>query len=113
MEGSAFCFLPLPVRTGLPCHVNAFFELSTNRRDIWYGADLQGGGQAAQRTGTPTLLQVASARGCAATQAACTDWLQKWMRPLLAFSAGSWAAWQLSMGCGLCSAAASLSLRCM
>jgi sacsin len=33
--GQAFCFLPLPVRTGLPVHVNAFFELSSNRRDIW------------------------------------------------------------------------------
>lgn len=33
--GRAFCFLPLPVATGLPVHVNAFFELSSNRRDIW------------------------------------------------------------------------------
>lgn len=33
--GRAFCFLPLPVLTGLPVHVNAFFELSSNRRDIW------------------------------------------------------------------------------
>jgi sacsin len=33
--GAAFCFLPLPVATGLPLHVNAFFELSSNRRDIW------------------------------------------------------------------------------
>jgi sacsin len=35
-RGAAFCFLPLPLRTGLPVHVNAFFELSSNRRDIWY-----------------------------------------------------------------------------
>jgi hypothetical protein len=34
--GRAFCFLPLPVTTGLPLHVNAFFELSSNRRDIWW-----------------------------------------------------------------------------
>jgi hypothetical protein len=33
--GQAFCFLPLPVRTQLPVHVNAFWELSANRRDIW------------------------------------------------------------------------------
>jgi hypothetical protein len=33
--GRAYCFLPLPVHTGLPVHVNAFFELSSNRRDIW------------------------------------------------------------------------------
>eukprot|EP00967_Tisochrysis_lutea_P136754 scaffold244336_cov18-Tisochrysis_lutea.AAC.3 len=34
-RGRAYCFLPLPVLTGLPVHVNAFFELSSNRRDIW------------------------------------------------------------------------------
>ncbi len=34
-SGRAFCFLPLPARTGLPVHINAFFELSSNRRDIW------------------------------------------------------------------------------
>jgi hypothetical protein len=32
--GSAFCFLPLPIKTGLPVHVNAFFDLSTDRRSI-------------------------------------------------------------------------------
>ncbi|KAG0589167.1 hypothetical protein KC19_1G000400 [Ceratodon purpureus] len=45
LEGQAFCFLPLPVRTGLPVHVNAYFELSSNRRDIWYGADMDRGGK--------------------------------------------------------------------
>ena len=45
VEGQAFCVLPLPVSTGLPVHVNAFFELSTNRRDIWHGSDLQGVGK--------------------------------------------------------------------
>lgn len=34
-SGRAFCFLPLPAKTGLPVHINAFFELSSNRRDIW------------------------------------------------------------------------------
>eukprot|EP00955_Chlamydomonas_euryale_P053802 355618-Chlamydomonas_euryale.AAC.1 len=43
-EGRAFCFLPLPARTGLPLHVNGFFELSSNRRDVWHGADLAGSG---------------------------------------------------------------------
>jgi len=33
--GVAACFLPLPVATGLPVHVNGYFELSSNRRDIW------------------------------------------------------------------------------
>lgn len=32
--GHAFCFLPLPVKTLLPVHVNGFFEVSSNRRDI-------------------------------------------------------------------------------
>eukprot|EP00456_Euglypha_rotunda_P014004 TRINITY_DN14329_c0_g1_i1.p1 TRINITY_DN14329_c0_g1~~TRINITY_DN14329_c0_g1_i1.p1 ORF type:complete len:126 (+),score=18.13 TRINITY_DN14329_c0_g1_i1:41-379(+) len=34
--GSAFCFLPLPILTGLPIHVNGYFELSSNRRDLWW-----------------------------------------------------------------------------
>jgi len=38
--GRAFCFLPLPVKTGLPVHVNGFFELSSNRRDVWHGGDM-------------------------------------------------------------------------
>ena len=29
-EGKAFCFLSLPVHTGLPIHVNGYFELSSN-----------------------------------------------------------------------------------
>ncbi|CAI5478867.1 unnamed protein product, partial [Closterium sp. Yama58-4] len=34
-QGRAFCFLPLPVRPNLPVHINGYFELSSNRRDIW------------------------------------------------------------------------------
>ncbi|KAL6189694.1 hypothetical protein ACLB2K_036097 [Fragaria x ananassa] len=45
IEGRAFCFLPLPITTGLPAHVNAYFELSSNRRDIWFGNDMAGGGK--------------------------------------------------------------------
>ncbi len=37
LQGRAYCFLPLPVITGLPVHVNGYFELSSNRRDIWLG----------------------------------------------------------------------------
>ncbi|KAK4261932.1 hypothetical protein QN277_004866 [Acacia crassicarpa] len=44
-EGHAFCFLPLPISTCLPVHVNAYFELSSNRRDIWFGSDMAGGGR--------------------------------------------------------------------
>jgi sacsin len=35
VTGRAFCFLPLPALTGLPVHLNAYFELSSNRRDVW------------------------------------------------------------------------------
>ncbi|XP_051132159.1 uncharacterized protein LOC127252147 isoform X2 [Andrographis paniculata] len=44
-EGRAFCFLPLPISTGFPVHVNAYFELSSNRRDIWFGDDMTGDGK--------------------------------------------------------------------
>lgn len=44
-EGRAFCFLPLPVRVGLPVHVNGYFELSSNRRDVWHGDDMTGEGK--------------------------------------------------------------------
>ncbi|CAM9585767.1 unnamed protein product, partial [Chrysoparadoxa australica] len=43
--GKAYCFLPLPVSTGLPVHINGYFELSSNRRDIWSGQDMAGDGQ--------------------------------------------------------------------
>ncbi|CAI5714235.1 unnamed protein product [Hyaloperonospora brassicae] len=45
IEGRAFCFLPLPVRVGLPVHINGYFELSSNRRDIWTGDDMSGDGK--------------------------------------------------------------------
>lgn len=44
-DGRAFCFLPLPVRVGLPVHVNGYFELSSNRRDVWHGDDMTGEGK--------------------------------------------------------------------
>ena len=34
-EGKAFCFLPLPLNTNLPVHVNGQFILSSNRRSLW------------------------------------------------------------------------------
>ena len=45
VKGRAFCFLPLPAETGLPVHVNGYFELSSNRRDIWRGDDMAGEGR--------------------------------------------------------------------
>lgn len=35
VEGQAFSFLPLGVKTSMPVHINANFELSTNRRNVW------------------------------------------------------------------------------
>jgi hypothetical protein len=43
--GRAYCSLPLPVKTQLPVHCNGYFELSSNRRDIWYGTDMDGAGR--------------------------------------------------------------------
>ena len=59
-DGRAFCFLPLPARTGLPVHVNAYFELSSNRRDIWFGEDMAGGG-AARSEWNRALLELVAA----------------------------------------------------
>ncbi|CAJ1457782.1 unnamed protein product, partial [Effrenium voratum] len=41
-EGSLFCFLQLPIKTGMSAHINGFFELSSNRRELWDGQDLVG-----------------------------------------------------------------------
>ena len=46
VRGQAFSFLPLPVETGLPGHINAVFELSDSRRDIIWGDDMRGSGKA-------------------------------------------------------------------
>ena len=35
VPGEAFCFLPLSISTGLPVHVNGFFAVTSNRRQIW------------------------------------------------------------------------------
>ena len=35
--GKAFCFLPLPIPTYLPVHINGQFVLSSSRRSLWSG----------------------------------------------------------------------------
>lgn len=40
----AFCFLPLPIETGLPVHVNGQFVLDNSRRDLWKDEGSQGKG---------------------------------------------------------------------
>nr|XP_033818277.1 sacsin-like [Geotrypetes seraphini] len=34
-SGQAFCFLPLPISTGLPLHLNASFSIMSNRKSLW------------------------------------------------------------------------------
>ena len=34
-KGQLFCFLPLPVKSDVPVHVNGSFVLDTSRRDLW------------------------------------------------------------------------------
>ena len=34
-RGQVFCFLPLPVESGFPVHVNGHFILDSNRRGLW------------------------------------------------------------------------------
>lgn len=41
-NGQVFSFLPLPIFSSLPIHVNSYFELTSNRRNIWYGSDTTG-----------------------------------------------------------------------
>ena len=38
-EGQLFCFLPLPVKSDLPVHVNGHFILDSNRRNLWKSTD--------------------------------------------------------------------------
>ncbi|KAK2849709.1 hypothetical protein Q7C36_008492 [Tachysurus vachellii] len=34
-DGQAFCFLPLPIHTGLPVHINGSFAVTSNRKALW------------------------------------------------------------------------------
>ena len=38
-SGKIFCFLPLPINSKLPVHINGQFVLSSNRRALWSGID--------------------------------------------------------------------------
>uniref|UniRef100_A0A3P8T7B4 HEPN domain-containing protein n=1 Tax=Amphiprion percula TaxID=161767 RepID=A0A3P8T7B4_AMPPE len=35
LVGQAFCFLPLPIRTGLPVNINGTFAVTSNRKGLW------------------------------------------------------------------------------
>lgn len=64
-DGLAYCFLPLPVRTGLPIMVNGFFELSSNRRDVWQsGPDMTGDGRTRAAWNVALMSDVISPSYC-------------------------------------------------
>ena len=38
-SGQVFCFLPLPIRSTLPVHINGHFILNSTRRELWQSSD--------------------------------------------------------------------------
>ena len=38
-SGQVFCFLPLPLYSGLPVHINGHFILNSTRRNLWVSTD--------------------------------------------------------------------------
>lgn len=63
-DGNAYCFLPLPVKTNLPVHVNGYFELSSNRRDVWWGDDMSGDGKSRAEWNKSIIADLASPSYC-------------------------------------------------
>lgn len=59
-DGHAYCFLPLPVKTQLPVNVNGYFELSSNRRDIWWGDDMTGDGHSRAEWNKSIITDIAA-----------------------------------------------------
>ena len=43
-DGGGWVGVVVP-QVGMPAHVNGYFELSSNRRDIWFGDDMSGEGK--------------------------------------------------------------------
>jgi sacsin len=41
-RGQVFCFLPLPVESDFPVHVNGHFILNSTRRELWRSSDIRG-----------------------------------------------------------------------
>ena len=42
LRGQVFCFLPLPLYSGLPVHINGHFILNSTRRNLWVATDKEG-----------------------------------------------------------------------
>ena len=41
-SGTLFCFLPLPVKSGVPVHINGSFALDSTRKGLWVSSDPDG-----------------------------------------------------------------------
>ena len=41
-SGTLFCFLPLPVKSGVPVHINGSFALDSTRKSLWVSSDPEG-----------------------------------------------------------------------
>ena len=85
--GRCYTFLPVPVRTGLPVDVNGYFELSSNRRDVWYGEDMAGAGRLKSEWNVALLKDVVAVA---------------YARLLLALGAAAADLWPLEAGAGPC-----------
>ncbi|KAH8058578.1 hypothetical protein JL722_5795 [Aureococcus anophagefferens] len=85
--GRCYTFLPVPVRTGLPVDVNGYFELSSNRRDVWYGEDMAGAGLLKSEWNVALLRDVVAVA---------------YARLLLALGAAGADLWPLEAGAGPC-----------
>jgi hypothetical protein len=58
--GSVYCSLPLPVTTNFKQNINGYFELSSNRRDIWQGSDMAGEGMTRAQWNRALLASIAA-----------------------------------------------------
>ncbi|KAK7242761.1 sacsin [Aureococcus anophagefferens] len=85
--GRCYTFLPVPVRTGLPVDVNGYFELSSNRRDVWHGEDMAGAGRLKSEWNVALLRDVVAVA---------------YARLLLALGAAGADLWPLEAGAGPC-----------
>lgn len=55
--GRLFCFLPLPITSGLPVHVNSTFEVSSSRQDFWKLDESSGGDGAVRGLWNVLIIQ--------------------------------------------------------
>ena len=58
--GRLFCFLPLPVNSGVPVHINGSFVLDSNRRGLWKSTNPDGGHDDRSRWNTCLFKAIAS-----------------------------------------------------